>query len=92
MRGERGDEYIDEGPCSTRGGLDQRDAHVSRVHLGYDAAYHPSLLASVQVEGRCVNAIEEDVEDLPATTGCPRLPAMKLGYQHVASAPGDLPR
>jgi hypothetical protein len=65
---------------------------VRRYHLAYDPSYHVSLLASVQMEGRCVDtttgtevAIGEDNSgNLPASTGCPTLPAMTFGYSHVA--------
>ncbi|MBI2389823.1 MAG: hypothetical protein HYV09_09545 [Deltaproteobacteria bacterium] len=72
---------------------------VRRYHLTYDAKYHVSLLTSVQMEGRCAtNPVETDEKSgdpststsvwpsggaLPAVTGCPTLPAMTLGYQHV---------
>ena len=72
---------------------------VRRYHLEYDPAYHASLLTKVTVEGRCAQATTEDTnETLPDVTGCPTLPAMVLGYQHVdpfsiAGQPGvaDLP-
>ncbi|MGH7293795.1 MAG: toxin TcdB middle/N-terminal domain-containing protein, partial [Polyangiaceae bacterium] len=56
-----------------------------RYHLAYDASYHLSLLASVQTEGRCAQAITEDSTGaLPGVTGCPTLPPMTFDYQHVA--------
>jgi RHS repeat-associated protein len=77
---------------------------VRRYHLAYDASLHVSLLSSVQVEGRCSgsesSAPAEDptTQALPAVTGCPALPPMTFGYQHVTpfavdGSPGvaDLP-
>jgi RHS repeat-associated protein len=62
---------------------------VRRYHLTYDASYHVSLLASVQMEGRCAQPVVEGAsgsaaDSLPATTACPVLPAMTFGYQHVS--------
>ncbi|MGC4087105.1 MAG: toxin TcdB middle/N-terminal domain-containing protein [Polyangiaceae bacterium] len=63
---------------------------LRRYHLTYASAYHESLLASVQVEGRCVadESATQPSEDLmgalPAATNCPRLPAMSFEYSHVA--------
>jgi RHS repeat-associated protein len=62
---------------------------VRRYHLAYDPSYHLSLLASVQLEGRCMAApgqeqsVTEDASGLLPATGCPTLPAMTFGYQHV---------
>jgi RHS repeat-associated protein len=57
---------------------------VRRYHLTYDANYHVSLLTSVQMEGRCATDVPEDSTGvLPASTGCPTLPAMTFDYQHV---------
>src|SRR5260370_16032736 len=63
---------------------------VRRSQLSYDANFHVSLLASVQMEGRCsdgsgqvVATLEDASQLLPASTGCPTLPAMTFGYQHV---------
>jgi RHS repeat-associated protein len=64
---------------------------VRRYHLAYDPGYHLSILSSVQDEGRCVDGLGNEVpiaEDatgsLPSITGCPALPAMTFGYQHVS--------
>ncbi len=77
-----------------------RDATTStrqllrRYHLTYDGSYHPSLLASVVVEGRCGQPVFEqhdgDQNDgkLPSSS-CPKLPAMKFGYSHVGEAHSD---
>jgi RHS repeat-associated protein len=47
-------------------------------------ALHPSLLYSVTMEGRCASPIDESASgDLPASTGCPELPSITFGYQHV---------
>lgn len=78
---------------------------IRRYHLTYAQAWHGALLESVQVEGRCGSRendssvpAEDGNEGFPASTGCARLPAMKLGYSHVtpyaaSGAPGvaDLP-
>jgi RHS repeat-associated protein len=65
---------------------------VRRYHLAYDQAYRASLLVSVQMEGRCVavedDAVTEDADQLLPFTQCPRLPAMRFGYSHVAASPG----
>jgi RHS repeat-associated protein len=63
---------------------------VRRYHLAYDPTYHVSLLASVQMEGRCSSPVAEKSSGaLPASTGCPTLPPMTLGYQHVVDASGN---
>lgn len=71
---------------------------VRRYHLSYDPTYHVSLLSSVQVEGRCGTpadgeegepVVEDSNGDLPATTGCPMLPAMTFGYTHVTPYNSD---
>ncbi|HEX2678643.1 MAG TPA: SpvB/TcaC N-terminal domain-containing protein, partial [Polyangiales bacterium] len=57
---------------------------VRRYHFAYDAGSHRSLLASVQMEGRCPSAIVEDSsQNLPGST-CPRLPAVAFGYQRIS--------
>jgi RHS repeat-associated protein len=57
---------------------------VRRYHLTYDSEFHPSLLVSVQMEGKCLPSnVLESAETLPDGSTCPRLPAMKMGYQHV---------
>ncbi|MEZ4226565.1 MAG: toxin TcdB middle/N-terminal domain-containing protein [Polyangiaceae bacterium] len=60
---------------------------LRRYHLDYDPLSHISLLASVQVEGRCDalegNAPAESNEALPDSTSCARLPAMRFDYSHV---------
>ena len=60
---------------------------VRRYHLSYDPAFHVSLLASLQLEGRCASTggaqITESGGLLPPTS-CPTLPPMTFGYQHVA--------
>jgi RHS repeat-associated protein len=66
---------------------------VRRYHLSYDAAYHVSLLTAAQMEGRCASPIAEDTTGLlPASSGCPTLPAMTFQYSHVAGTrSADLP-
>jgi RHS repeat-associated protein len=72
----------------TFGGSQSREM-VRRYHLAYDANYHTSLLASVQMEGRCntaedgSGAVSEDGSGALPGTSCPTLPAMTFGYQHV---------
>jgi hypothetical protein len=68
---------------------------VRRYHLAYDPAYHVSLLASVQLEGRCAGA-EADApaedpatESLPEETGCATLPPVTFGYRHVVPFQSD---
>jgi RHS repeat-associated protein len=61
---------------------------IRRYHLGYDEAFHVSLLKSVQLEGRCAGR-EEDAPGegqdgiVPELTNCARLPPMTFDYQHV---------
>ncbi len=71
---------------------------VRRYHLQYDSSMHISLLASVQVEGKCSPNAVESGESLVEATTCPRMPPMTFGYQHVdgrdgkgARAVADLP-
>jgi RHS repeat-associated protein len=73
------------------GGTSAARELVRRYHLAYDPSYHVSLLTSVQTEGKCAptNAVESSSESLPAATGCPVLPAMTFGYQHVTPYNGD---
>src|SRR5690606_25999463 len=62
---------------------------VRRYHLTYEADLHRSLLASVQVEGRCGGSENDSTVPteasgaLPQGTGCGRLPAMTFGYSRV---------
>jgi len=57
---------------------------VRRYHLAYDSSYHVSLLKSVQMEGRCTTSNPvEDTSGALSPSSCPRLPAIRLGYQHV---------
>ena len=62
---------------------------VRRYHLAYDGSYHPSLLETVQVEGRCAQRVFEQSDGKLPVTSCPRLPAMRFGYSHVGQAHGD---
>lgn len=67
---------------------------VRRYHLTYDPSAHISLLTSVQTEGRCgggegAATAESSAQVLPESTGCPRLPPLKLGYSHVAPFSGN---
>ncbi|HQP34158.1 MAG TPA: SpvB/TcaC N-terminal domain-containing protein, partial [Polyangiaceae bacterium] len=63
---------------------------LRRYHLGYDDAYHVSLLASVQVEGRCEGqSIPEQSDGTLPGSACPRLPAMRFGYSHVGQPTPD---
>ncbi|CAN5180969.1 hypothetical protein BH09MYX1_BH09MYX1_43580 [soil metagenome] len=68
----------------TLGGTGAREL-LRRYHLVYDAAYHPSLLTTVQLEGRCAQGIAEDGgEGFAPGTNCPTLPPITLSYEHVA--------
>ena len=62
---------------------------VRRYLLEYDDAFHVSLLASVQVEGRC-SGDEEGAPDEGDATTCPTLPAMYFDYSHVKPTPSAL--
>ncbi len=62
---------------------------VRRYLLEYDDAFHVSLLASVQVEGRC-SGDEESAPDEGDPTTCPTLPAMRFDYSHVKPTPSAL--
>ena len=72
-----------------------RDATTStrqllrRYHLTYDGSYHPSLLESIQVEGRCEQHVFEQNDGKLPSTSCPKLPAMKFGYSHVGEPHSD---
>lgn len=59
---------------------------VRRFHLEYEASTHSSLLASVQMEGRCSEVVSEGADGLLAPTACPRLPAVTFNYQRVAGS------
>jgi RHS repeat-associated protein len=60
---------------------------VRRYHLEYAADQHASLLAGLQVEGRCSDeengAPVEETDGTVPPTSCARLPPMKFGYSHV---------
>ncbi len=58
---------------------------VRRYHLAYEPDQHRSLLETVQPEGRCSAAVPEDALGELPRAGCPRLPAVRFEYQHVAS-------
>jgi RHS repeat-associated protein len=67
---------------------------LRRYELSYDPQSHVSLLTSVQVEGRCAptgqaQVTEDGEEHLPWPTNCPTLPALGLGYTHVADSSGQ---
>ncbi|MFM0008464.1 toxin TcdB middle/N-terminal domain-containing protein [Paraburkholderia dipogonis] len=60
-----------------------RRGAVRRYHLNYswNTAHTRRLLTSFQMEGRCTNGPDEDVQGLlPTFTQCARLPAMTLEY------------
>src|SRR5262249_54861239 len=65
---------------------------VRRYHVGYDPTSHVSLLAQVQMEGRCdgdeSSAAPEDASGVAAPTSCPRLPPLTFGYTRVRGADG----
>jgi RHS repeat-associated protein len=54
---------------------------VRRVHLAYAQGLHTSLLETVQVEGECATPVAESAAGELVATACPRLPALRLGYQ-----------
>ena len=63
---------------------------VRRIHLGYDAQWHVSLLTSATLEGRCdgdegsaLVPVEDGSEHLPDVTGCPMMPPTTFTYSHV---------
>ncbi len=83
---------IDVASKTADGGTAAARRLVRRYHLTYDPSYHVSLLASVQIEGRCGAAgagealepvAEDDAGLLPDTSNCPSLPPMSFGYTHV---------
>ncbi|MCC6903010.1 MAG: hypothetical protein IT377_28835, partial [Polyangiaceae bacterium] len=89
---------IDVGSKTFGGAASSARRRVRRYHLEYDPGSHVSLLASVQVEGRCAGREEDAPLESDETTSCPRLPAMSFGYGHVepftvSGGPGvkDLP-
>src|SRR5262249_40303897 len=56
---------------------------VRRYHLEYAPTAHASVLRSVQMEGRCAAAVQENASgELPGTS-CDRLPKLRFDYQHV---------
>jgi RHS repeat-associated protein len=72
-------------------GTSRNRQHLRRYYLTYQGGFYSSLLASVQVEGRCgsdenslTSAPSEDVSGLLPASNCPRLPAMTFDYTHVA--------
>jgi RHS repeat-associated protein len=80
------------------GGGEESPRHLlRRYHLTYDRVQHVSLLASLEVEGRCAeggasdpngpvaeaDTVTESGGALPEITDCPRLPPMTFEYTHV---------
>src|SRR5258706_2456661 len=69
------------------GGIDEPRRLVRRYHLAYDAAFHATLLKTVQMEGRCAqsehDAPSEDAREEVGATSCSRLPPIVFDYQHV---------
>jgi RHS repeat-associated protein len=63
---------------------------VRRYRLSYVAGSYMSLLDSVQVEGRCEPDLTEASGQVP-NNACASLPAMKLGYTHVATGGSGQP-
>jgi len=64
---------------------------LARRHLfTYDDSAGVSLLAAVQVEGRCDTATPENASGVVPPTTCPRMPAQRFAYTHV-QAPGAVP-
>ncbi len=57
---------------------------VRRYWASYDSTSHVSLLTAVQLEGKCDsgNPVEDATQLLPASTGCPSLPATTFSYTH----------
>ncbi|MCA9629188.1 MAG: hypothetical protein KC766_16015, partial [Myxococcales bacterium] len=72
---------------------------VRRYELGYDSAYHVSLLDSVTLRGRCAwgtdgnppQEVPEVAGNLPKLIPCvtDNLPPLKFGYSHVGPAAPD---
>jgi RHS repeat-associated protein len=56
---------------------------LRRYHLGYRSDLSRSLLASVQVEGRCAGSELEAPLESATETQCPRLPPMVFGYTEI---------
>jgi RHS repeat-associated protein len=65
---------------------------VRRYHVSYDSTLHASILQSVQLEGRCSSTISESGSELLPSSNCPRLPAIKFGYQRVEGSAALTPR
>jgi RHS repeat-associated protein len=63
---------------------------VRRYHFEYEANFHTSLLASVQMEGRCAIAVEEQSDQSLPLSSCPRLPALRFEYQRVTGSANRL--
>jgi hypothetical protein len=62
---------------------------VRRYHFTYDGQSHVTLLAAVQLEGRCPTAVAEDESGGLPSTSCPRLPPISFEYSHVSSYKAD---
>lgn len=72
-------------------GTNRLRQQLRRYHLSYGSDLNASLLASVQVEGRCggseleeSQAPSEQPDGSLRASACPRLPAMTFDYSHVS--------
>ena len=74
---------------STTMGASGAREFVRRYHVAYDSTWHPSLLSTVQLEGRCNAPILEDnsqniiCNDAACSPACATLPPITFSYQHV---------
>lgn len=57
---------------------------LRRYHLEYDSFLHTSLLAGLQLEGRCAGPILEQTDSTLPTSNCPRMPQITFEYTRVS--------
>jgi RHS repeat-associated protein len=62
---------------------------LRRYHLAYAPGLHNSVLASIELEGRCAAAVVETNQRLPESSACPRLPPTRFGYVRVDATQGS---
>lgn len=82
---------VDVTSATFNAGTTQNRRQLRRYRLAYVAGLNTSLLASVQMEGRCgagteslADAPSEGGDGLLTDAGCAKLPAMTFDYSHVS--------
>lgn len=71
--------------ASREDGQSQRQL-VRRIALSYEEGTHASLLASVQLSGRCAQGVYEDAAGQLPYANCPGLAPVRFSYSHVQTA------